>query len=278
MSIDPANIYGAPSEALPPMSAAVTRTHAWKDGDGPGFHDILDAVNPLQHIPVVSAIYRWLTGDVPGNVAQLAGDTLYGGPIGLATGLFGIAFKEETGKDPGAMAIALLGGDTATAPAAAAPAAAAPATVAPTATAPESPVAPVLTADASTDPAAAPVAPAHPPIPLAKTPSIGAPLPLPSAVSTAESSFLAQSTARQRGLMGARTITQPIPLKLSGAAMQLAPLRMSRATVAPATPPSATTTAAEAPPAADVAQRMLDALEKYRVLQQKRGGAVDLSQ
>ena len=257
MSIDPANIYGAASEALPAPSAmsAAPRTHAWKDG-GPGFRDFLDAINPLQHIPVVSAIYRWLTGDVPGNVPQLAGDTLYGGPVGLAAGLFGLAFKEETGKDPGAMAIALLGGSS-DAPSAAA-------------AAPEPAAAPILAADASAEPATPPVAPAHPPMPLVKAPAA---VPLPSA----ENNFLAQSALRQRSLTGARPVTQPIPLKLSGQTIQLAPLRVSRAAAAPATT-TATTAAADVPPAADVPQRMLDALDKYRALEQQRGGAVDLRQ
>jgi hypothetical protein len=258
MSIDPANIYGAHSEALPApsaMSAAPTRTHAWKDGAA-GFHDFLDAINPLQHIPVVSAIYRWLTGDVPGNVAQLAGDTLYGGPVGLATGLFGVAFKEETGKDPGAMAIALLGGGSG------APAAAA---------APEPPAAPILAADASAGPATPSLAPAQPPIPLVKAPAA---IPLPSAASN----FLAQSALHQRSLVGARPVTQAIPLKLSGQTIPLAPLHMPPAAAAPAMTATAPTAAADVPPTADVPQRMLDALDKYRALEQQRGGAVDLRQ
>jgi hypothetical protein len=271
MSIDPSNIYGAASEALPApsamsaMSAAATRTHAWKDG-GPGFHDFLDAINPLQHLPVVSAIYRWLTGDVPGNVAQLAGDTLYGGPVGLATGLFGIAFKEETGKDPGAMAIALLGGGDA--PTTTATTAPEPPT---TPTAPKPSAAATQVADASGDSAAASVAPAHAPMPLVKAPAA---VPLPSA----ENNFLAQSALRQRSLMGARPVTQPIPLKLSGQTIQLAPLRMPRAAAAPATTTTAPPAAVDGPPAADVPQRMLDALDKYRALEQQRGGAVDLRQ
>ena len=31
--------------------------------DGFGFDDVLDAINPLQHIPIVSTIYRAITGD-----------------------------------------------------------------------------------------------------------------------------------------------------------------------------------------------------------------------
>jgi hypothetical protein len=256
MSIDPANPYGPPSEALSATAMAATRTHAWKDG-GPGFHDLLDTINPLQHIPVVSAVYRWLTGDVPGNVAELAGDALYGGPLGLAAGLFGIAFKEETGKDPGAMAISLLGGGSAGEATAAAT--------------PEPAAAAAQAADAAAAPAAPPVVPAHPPIPLVKG-DAAAPLPLGAKPNAAESAFLAQSSLRQRALVGARAIPQPIPLKLSGQAMPLAPLRMPRAT----TPPPAASN--DAAPGADIPQRMLDALDKYRRLEQQRGGAVDLRQ
>ena len=56
---------------------------AYSKGDSFSFKDVLDTLNPLQHIPVVSAVYRELTDDRPGAVARLAGGALYGGPIGL---------------------------------------------------------------------------------------------------------------------------------------------------------------------------------------------------
>ena len=46
------------------------------------FADLLDVVNPLQHIPVVSTVYRNLTGDTIKPIAQVAGGLLYGGPSG----------------------------------------------------------------------------------------------------------------------------------------------------------------------------------------------------
>lgn len=52
--------------------------------DGFGFDDVIDVVNPLQHIPIVSTVYRWLTGDEISPAAQLAGGALFGGAIGLA--------------------------------------------------------------------------------------------------------------------------------------------------------------------------------------------------
>lgn len=76
-----------------------------------GFDDLLDIVNPLQHIPVISTIYRHLTGDKIGTVAKLAGDTLYGGLTGLACSLGDTIFQEATGKGFGDTVYAMVIGD-----------------------------------------------------------------------------------------------------------------------------------------------------------------------
>ena len=83
-------------------------------GSGPApfsFWDLIDVINPLQHIPVVSTIYRHLTGDEIRDSARLVGDALYGGPVGAAAGLVDIAFKNATGKDAGETVMAMLGSD-----------------------------------------------------------------------------------------------------------------------------------------------------------------------
>jgi hypothetical protein len=49
------------------------------------FDDFLDMINPLQHIPLVSSIYRGITGDTISPVARIAGDALYGGVMGIAS-------------------------------------------------------------------------------------------------------------------------------------------------------------------------------------------------
>ena len=68
--------------------------------NGKSFWDnVLDIVNPLEHLPVIGAIYRNITGDKPGDLEKVAGDTLYGGPIGLASSLADVAFEKITGKD-----------------------------------------------------------------------------------------------------------------------------------------------------------------------------------
>jgi hypothetical protein len=279
---------------VPAIEPAPSRTHAWKDGASFGFHDLLDTLNPLQHIPVVSAIYRWLTGDTPGNVARIVGDGLYGGPLGLAAGAFSVAVKEETGKDPGEAVLALVTGGSgnaaetrvaaanSTPPApAATPAADLPAPL--PAAAPPTPAsaAPASsTAAAALSPAVPFTADAHPPIPLFK----GAPAATPAratagAPSAAEQAFLAQNAffqkAAQRQSLTGRTITAPIPLQLTGQALP-----------GTARPPAPTPLPASPLPAGgqngpiDVPQRMLDALDKYMQLQQQkppRGGEVDLA-
>lgn len=96
----------APAQEKP----AEDKPHIWAQ-KGFRFHDLLDIVNPLQHIPVVSAIYRWITGESIGNLPRVAGDALYGGVIGAVSGLVGVLVKEETGKDIGENLIALVSPD-----------------------------------------------------------------------------------------------------------------------------------------------------------------------
>lgn len=55
------------------------------------FGDLVDTLNPLQHIPVISEIYRGATGDSITPQARVAGATLYGGPIGLIASVASLA-------------------------------------------------------------------------------------------------------------------------------------------------------------------------------------------
>jgi hypothetical protein len=92
------------------QQAPAARSHLWA-GDHFSFHDLLDALNPLQHIPVIGTIYRQMTGDTIGNAARVAGDGLYGGVIGVIAGLVDVNVLETTGQDIGEHIIATLGGD-----------------------------------------------------------------------------------------------------------------------------------------------------------------------
>ncbi len=62
------------------------------------FGDVLDIVNPLQHIPGVASVYRDVTGDEISGHAKVLGSTLYGGPLGMLAGSLSAAMTEESGK------------------------------------------------------------------------------------------------------------------------------------------------------------------------------------
>jgi hypothetical protein len=77
--------------------------------DGLTFGDVLDALNPLNHIPIVSDLYSNLVDHKASAGSRLAGGALFGGPIGLVASLAGIMFEEGTGgKSPAEAVYAAL--------------------------------------------------------------------------------------------------------------------------------------------------------------------------
>lgn len=77
------------------------------------FNDLIDTINPLQHIPGISSIYRDLTGDQISNQARIAGGALYGGPIGFVASMINSAVDLATGEDIGGHILtSLFGSDT----------------------------------------------------------------------------------------------------------------------------------------------------------------------
>ena len=62
------------------------------------FNEFIDVINPLQHIPVVSTLYRNFTGDEISPVAQIVGGGLFGGVIGGVASLVNAAMQEHTGQ------------------------------------------------------------------------------------------------------------------------------------------------------------------------------------
>ena len=76
--------------------------------DGFEFTDILDVINPLQHIPGVGMIYRSLTGDEIGNGARVAGGGLFGGVFGLAGAAIDAVVDAVTGEDTGSHVVAFV--------------------------------------------------------------------------------------------------------------------------------------------------------------------------
>lgn len=104
---DPARIETASAAPTNPGSPGL-----FQDGDF-SFADLIDAINPLQHIPIVSSIYRELTGDRIGYGARFAGDLLFLGPVGGLTALANVVLIESSGKDAGEHVLALLKNDQA---------------------------------------------------------------------------------------------------------------------------------------------------------------------
>ena len=113
--------FFAPPAAPAPPERGETKAQAPADSlttrlfgaDGFNFLDILDVINPLQHIPFVSTLYRALTGDTIAPASRVAGGALFGGPIGAAVSLVNSIVAEWSGKDMSDHVVAFFtGGDS----------------------------------------------------------------------------------------------------------------------------------------------------------------------
>lgn len=78
------------------------------------FADFLDIINPLQHIPIISTLYREITGDTIGQPARVMGGFLYGGPLGGMGAVVNVMVEESTGKDIGEQLLSAISGDSGT--------------------------------------------------------------------------------------------------------------------------------------------------------------------
>ncbi len=78
--------------------------------DGLTFADLIDIINPLQHIPLISTFYRNITGDTIDPAARIAGGALFGGPIGVALAVANTISNQIDGKDIGERVLALFKG------------------------------------------------------------------------------------------------------------------------------------------------------------------------
>lgn len=64
-----------------------------------GFKDIIDVINPLQHIPIINTAYQKITGDTIKPAAQILGGGLFGGPLGAGGAAINVAVETQTGKN-----------------------------------------------------------------------------------------------------------------------------------------------------------------------------------
>lgn len=101
----------------PPPNAPGTSGPSSQGAGDFGFAELVDVINPLQHLPGISAVYRELTGDTIEAPARIAGGMLYGGPVGFVASAFETLMTEATGDDLGGHVIAsLFGEDTPSGP------------------------------------------------------------------------------------------------------------------------------------------------------------------
>ena len=69
--------------------------------DGFGLADLIDIINPVQHIPIVATIYRNLSGDQIGAAPRVIGGALWGRIGGFVTGVANALVEWWSGKDIG---------------------------------------------------------------------------------------------------------------------------------------------------------------------------------
>lgn len=246
----------------------------WSKG-GFSFKDLVDIVNPLQHLPVVGSIYRYLTGDEPAGGTRIIGDSLYGGPIGFGVSVVSTALlTDASGHDLGERLLAaVFGSRDSDSPTLGTPSVAA----APTAVA-ATPAGQAALAPAAKPAAAQPVAMNQ----LFRSPPAAAPAGTPEQSFIAQNSQLQRQISSGRGSNGAVINNRPVPLELSSSLLPIMPAGghlslpavTSAGTVAPARAPKPGDAAIDPNP---IAQKMLDALSKYEQLkrQEKQEDSVD---
>jgi hypothetical protein len=106
------NIPLAQGYAAQPVTSPGSTEIAYEppdNSDGFSFFDVIDIVNPLQHLPVIGTLYRKFTGDSIGHVAAIIGGAIFGGPVGAVSSVANVMVKESTGRDVGDNMLALVG-------------------------------------------------------------------------------------------------------------------------------------------------------------------------
>ncbi len=76
------------------------------------FSDMIDVINPLQHLPVIGTFYRKWTGDTMKPMSSILGGALFGGPIGAIASTANVVTKSQTGKDIAENALSFAGFST----------------------------------------------------------------------------------------------------------------------------------------------------------------------
>lgn len=107
-------IYQEPKNLSPYQERQASGYNAVNDDflgkDVVSFKSLVDIVNPLQQLPVISTAYREITGDTISTGSRLIGGALLGGPIGFVVSLANEIVSSTTGKDIGSNLFAFATG------------------------------------------------------------------------------------------------------------------------------------------------------------------------
>jgi len=121
------NMVHSTALAATASAAYAPSTHNYGSGEKPdiaysadkesdaafSFGDVIDIINPLQHLPVIGMIYRKITGDEIKPLANIIGGAIFGGPVGAVSGTVNAIVKDRTGRDVAENALAMVGFDAA---------------------------------------------------------------------------------------------------------------------------------------------------------------------
>lgn len=82
-----------------------------------GFDDLVDIVNPLQHLPIVGSLYRAISDDGISPVARVAGGALFGGVAGFFGAIASEVYEAIAGESVEETVVSLFAPETPGAPA-----------------------------------------------------------------------------------------------------------------------------------------------------------------
>ncbi len=106
-------IYAPPERNLSPYQQRLEKPYdvvnnEFLGTEGLNFKSILDSINPLQQLPIISTAYREMTGDTISTGSRLIGGALLGGPVGFVAALVNEIVNSSTGKDIGQNLLAAI--------------------------------------------------------------------------------------------------------------------------------------------------------------------------
>ncbi len=107
----PAPRFELRPNALRPWDSEAMPEYVNLDAKPLTFGDALQAINPLQQLPIIGSIYRAVTGATIEPAARVVGGILFGGLFGGITAVANAVIEATSGKDLGGQLIAMVAPD-----------------------------------------------------------------------------------------------------------------------------------------------------------------------